>query len=278
MFSGGGLDNFNDLGEIIQNVAIDGSGNVWTANDYGATVGKFNPLGVSLFGTNGSAPSGCGLSETSYASAVAINAASTQAWVGVSDKNAVCILTSAGAYVTETNIYASDGTGDGPYGIAFDSSGNAWVTNDNGAENAQAGQLVKVSGTSPYSVLATETGNGLDYPLGIAIEPAGADIWVGNYNYNGDGTNNYDSVFTETGATASFSPSDGGNANISYGDGVAIDSNGYVWTVVANDPGGVGKISSTGTGGTYYGQNAAYAPQSIAIDGGGNVWYNTNSR
>jgi hypothetical protein len=271
LFSGGGLSNTSILGTVVQNLAIDAGGNVWVANSNGSVISKFSPLGVSLAGT-GYAATGCGISAATNPPVSVAIATTGYAWVGVSQKNAVCVLNSTGGYVAETSIYSK---GDGPYGIAFDSAGNAWATNATGGETTQAGQLIELSGTS-YAVLHTFTGNDMNYPTGIAIEPGGGDIWVGNFDYAGGG-NGYDSVFTSTGASASFSGTGNGSAHNVYGAGMAIDSAGSIWTVNADTPGGVSKTAIGGTTTTYYAQNAAYGPEGIAIDGAGHVWYNSDS-
>jgi streptogramin lyase len=277
LFSGGGVSNAN-INYIEQNVAIDGSGNVWTANTLTGTIGKFSPLGVSLSGT-GFAPSSCSLSGTDFPGSIAINAASTQAWVGVANQNSVCVVNSSGTYVAKTIISGSDGQGDPPAGIAFDSSGNAWVTNDlNAISGAVAGQLYELSG-STYGILNSYNGtNGLNFPLGIAIQTSahGGYIWVGNENDEGNGGNNCDSVFTSTGGSAAVSQTCNGSGNNIYGGGMAIDSSGNIWTVNGNTPGGVSETNPAGTSTSYFAQNAADAPFSISIDGVGNVWYASN--
>jgi DNA-binding beta-propeller fold protein YncE len=94
--------------------------------------------------------------------------------------------------------------------------GNAWVT----ASNNDLYELQSESGSSVShpagSIVNTLTGNGLNLPTGIAIDPSGV-IWIVN---SGSGANSV-SAFTGTGGTLTGSPFTG--AGITSPAGVAIN-------------------------------------------------------
>jgi streptogramin lyase len=119
--------------------------------------------------------------------------------------------------LTGSPLVSSGVTGGGvgtiatPLGIAFDSSGNAWVANSNGVSEFSA-QGAAVTGT-PY------TGGGVSNPLAVAIDGSG-QVWLANSS----GTV---SVLTNSGAAVS--PSTGYSGPGSTPAGIAIDISGNVW-------------------------------------------------
>jgi hypothetical protein len=292
VFTGGGL-NAEATSAFPQNIAIDGSGNVWTTNTAFYSVSKFSSLGVSLAGATGYTSSTCGLAggqgATSQPASIAINAASTQAWVGIQDAGKICVLSSSGSTSGSTlediPLGTADSDPDGPYGIAFDGSGNAWATVDYGTDVNETGgpadgQLYEIN---PSTYIATEkenNTNGFNGPWAIAIESPSSfggnhngDIWTANFNATNNGNATPDSVFSSTGTIAAevTEPAEGYS-------GIAIDSNGKVWTGSFNSAtigvaGGVTVSSSAGSTPIAYNLNAANFVTGVAIDGGNNVWF-----
>jgi streptogramin lyase len=98
-----------------------------------------------------------------------------------------------------------------PLGIAFDSSGNAWIANSNGVGEFTA-QGVAVT-SAPYTV------GGVSNPLAVAIDGSG-QVWLANSS----GTV---SVLSNSGAAVS--PSGGYPGPGSTPAGIAIDISGNVW-------------------------------------------------
>jgi len=118
-------------------------------------------------------------------------------------------------------------------------------------------------------------------PAGIAIQSPTSfgtghtgDIWLANFAANLNSSNGYDSVFTSAGAVETFSSAGVSAGSLSYPIGVAIDSNGYVWSsdVGEGNPDGVSKTKYDGSSGTYYALSGANPANSIAVDGADNVW------
>ncbi len=98
-----------------------------------------------------------------------------------------------------------------PLGLAFDSSGNAWVANVNGVGEFSR-QGIAVTAT-PY------TGGGVSLPLAVAIDGLG-QVWVANASGTVSLLNN---------AGAAVSPSGGYPGPGSTPAGIAIDTSGSVW-------------------------------------------------
>jgi streptogramin lyase len=119
-FSGGGMSNPYD-------VAIDGSGNVWTAN-YGAdTLSKFSNAGTAISSNGGYI--GGGLSSPE---GIAIDSAGN-AWVADENTSSVSVFTSSGTGLTPYPAYNAGSGIYTPTAIALDGSGDVWVTNGNGS-------------------------------------------------------------------------------------------------------------------------------------------------
>ena len=282
-YTGGGI-SMRSSDSVNKEMAIDGTGNIWTVNNGMSNVSKFSPLGVPLSGSTGFINGGttnCPLtgtdSNTSLVSTIAIDVAGN-AWLGFTqDLDSVCELNTNGGNVftlqigsSPANAYPQAGIDD----VAFDANGNAWLSDS--YYNNTAGALLQVSGTS-HQKLNTFTGNGINLPDGVAIDAPNSfggghtgDIWLA------DGNAAYDSVFTATGGNASFSTV--ANASNSYGQGTAIDNSGNVFTLVGdfgNASGNNISIHKVGPGGASLGtytnpsMDGAFA---IALDGAGNAW------
>ena len=192
-----------------------------------------------------------------------------------------------------------------PYGVAVDTSGNAWVTNESGnsiTEIETGGTLL--SGSSGYtgggaifgaksvaidatgrawiantagnsvvvlngdgSLAGNYTAGGIDGPVSIAMDSAG-DAWVANF------TGNSVTVLNGSGTPIDSSPLTAGGV-LSLPTAVAIDSSGNTW--IANtgtqalekftNSGAL--LSSTGNG---YSDGNLLEPLSVAFDGSGNAW------
>jgi secreted PhoX family phosphatase len=148
-YNGGGLSS-------PQALAVDASGNVWTANSGNSSVTKLDNTGAAVSGTSGytagaiSTPLGIAIDQ------------SGNPWVANSGNNSVTKLATNGATGT---AYASNGLST-PKGIAIDSAGNVWVTNTGTGSGLSAFTSAgAVLSGSPYS------GGGLTTPPSIAASP-----------------------------------------------------------------------------------------------------------
>jgi hypothetical protein len=247
-YTGGGLAQ-------SYGIAIDGSGNVWVANDSASDISEFSSTGAALSGSGGYI--GGGLSSP-YG--IAIDATGN-VWVTNSGGNSISEFNSSG-----TAFLTSPYTGGGlstPLHIAIDASGNVWAAdpgNNSVAEFSSSGSPLSGSG---------DTGGGLSTPYGIAVDVSG-NVWVGNA-----GKTNRVSEFNSSGTAYGSSPYTGGG--LADPLGVAIDHSGNVWVVNAEGNSftvfnSSGTIISGANGYGAYQVGGLWGPDSVAIDGAGNVW------
>lgn len=292
-YTGGGIGVTG--GSSPHSIAIDGSGNIFSANFNANTFSKFSPLGIPAnttgFGTGLNGPD-----------SVAIDSASANVWLANYGNSTVSHCTTAG-------VCAATALGKTQPGDAeIDASGNVWVS------SRGQSALVEVSGTS-HAVLHTITG-GLSGPRGVAIDPGvQGDIWVADSGANEGsqctqggmagfacatdthgGTHDPTGVAIDGASNVWFTDSNGNISAVNNAgtaltgspyttagsalDGIAIDGAGNVW---ATNPAGFAlyELNPTGdviTPTTGYKSSASYQPDGVAIDASGNVWYNTSNQ
>jgi hypothetical protein len=132
-------------------IAVDPSGNIWTANNANNSASKLNNLGAPL-----SSAAGFTAGPLSAPSAIAIDPTGN-AWL-TNANNTVVRLDPTGA----TGTVFSGANFNRPSAIAVDSSGNAWVANNGSSTLTQI-----TSG----GVQTKVTGGNVTTPVGIAIQP-----------------------------------------------------------------------------------------------------------
>ena len=278
-YTGGGVQA-HTTDAVNKSIGIDGLGNVWANNYLYSNVSKFSPLGVPLSPSTGftSSMTNCILTgtfdgSTKLNTSIALDL-SGNAWIGfTSQGDSVCELSPTGSVIFALQTGPTPDASMPQIGIAdiaFDATGNAWLVD--GSANSDTGALLEVSGTT-HTLLTTKSGNSLDFPVALAIDAPSSnaghtgDIWVANYNGVPD------SVFTSTGANASFSPASAGS--ISEPVSTVIDSNGYVWNLsfdTSSNQSYLSKTSATGTSGTTYTYASLDGGITMAMDGAGSVW------
>ena len=249
--------NFAGAGPFEPNsLAIDGSGDVWTANSSADTATKLSSLGAPL---SGNGFTGGGMNNPQ---AIAIDS-SGNAWVANTGNSTVIELSTTGKSLSGTAGFALGISGN-PWGIAIDGFGNAWIANHSGGtmtELSSSGALLSGAGFI--------TGAGLYDGLAIAID--GSDnAWVTTTGV----VTGPDRVveLSSTGGVLS-----GGNGFLSDigAFGIAIDSAGNAWVTQYGGTSSLVKLSNAGvplSGSGGYGGGGLSLPDSIAIDGAGNVW------
>ncbi len=156
-------------------VAIDGTGNAWITNQTfpGFTVTKLAGDGSLIAASLSPCPtaSTCQLQGPAQ---ISIDA-SENVWIANSNPgSAVVKLNNSGTPLSGQNGF-TNGVGD-PGFIAFDHSGNVWVTNyiSDGVSN----NVTKLD--SSGNLLSSVNASGLSEPFGIAIDGAG-NAWVNNF-------------------------------------------------------------------------------------------------
>jgi len=118
-----GANGFTNAGIGTSGIAIDSSGNVWTASHSG-NVAKVNNSGTALSGTSGFTLTGLALAQN-----LAIDGAGN-VWVpgGTSSVSTIVEASSSGATLSGSTGYQG-GSLDDPVGVAVDGSGDIWVSN-----------------------------------------------------------------------------------------------------------------------------------------------------
>ena len=148
--------------------AIDGSHNVWVANQSGTTVTKVAPDGSQF---------------TSYAccnqpSGLAIDRLGN-VWVANYYGNSISVISSSGVVVSNGS-YTSGGI-DHPQAIAIDGAGNVWIANYRGPSITE---LAGATATTPGAALSPSGGLGADAALleahAIAVDASG-NLWISNF-------------------------------------------------------------------------------------------------
>ncbi|MCL4557428.1 MAG: fibronectin type III domain-containing protein [Deltaproteobacteria bacterium] len=228
------------VGNNPNGIAIDASGNVWTANENDGTVTKLSSNG-SVIGT---------FTAGTYPWGIAIDASGNVWVVNNTCGGTVTKLASNGSLIGTYSV------GCYPSNLAIDKSGNVWVVNNNTSSVTELSSSGSVIGnySTPWQTYA------------VAVDASG-NVWVVSRNDISGNPTNYVTELNSSGTAigtfyAGKSP-----------QGIAIDASGNVWVVNSGD-GTVTKLSSSGmTIGTY---SVGTSPIGIAIDASGNVWVTNN--
>jgi hypothetical protein len=259
--SGGGINN-------PFSIAVDGGGNIWTANG-NSTVSQMNGVtGAAVSPSTGYTGNGL-LNPFS----VAIDP-SGNAWVAdvypSTPPSKVSVFTPTGA-VFSGSPFSGGGLSNqnsfnalSPRDIAFDASGNAWIANLSGSVT----ELNGVTGAAISPSAGFPVGTSTNSESGVAIDGAG-HLWV-----SGFGSNVLYEVAISNGATLGVTGYKAGGLDQPYS--VAVDGSNNVWLPDQFDPTSlvgyqVSKFATV-TGGTAYSGGGILGPDGIAIDGAGNVW------
>ena len=154
-------------------LAIDGSHNVWVANQSGGTVSKVAPDGSKFTNyTCCNGPSNLAIDQLG------------NVWVNNYYGNSVSEISSAGV-VLANGSYTGGGI-DHPQGIAIDGAGNVWIANYRSpsiTELAGAAAIGVTTGTalSPSAGFAPEAA--LSEAYAIAVDASG-NLWISNFGSN----------------------------------------------------------------------------------------------
>jgi len=176
-YTGGGLNGPIGPNSGSNGLAIDSTGNVWVANENTSTVTELHYSGSPAIG---SPFSGGGLNGPAQ---IAIDPfgnlwmpnCGTCSALG-NTGNSVTELGPSGLPVSSSAGYTGGGLR-GPYGVAIDVAGNAWVANVLGNSVTELTSSGSPTTGSPF------TGGGLYYPYDAAIDASG-NFWVTNAGQN----------------------------------------------------------------------------------------------
>jgi streptogramin lyase len=203
-------------------VAVDGSGNIWVANNGANNVLKLTAGTGAVLAT----ATGNGLSSPI---AMAIEpGASGNVWVANSGASNASVFTNAGAPFAAPAVPGGTFAPD-PASIAIDSNGYAWVA-------TQGNAVIRFPSTgtteTPFSVGSFDDGNAIDGAGNVwGADTDGLDIWeLSNSGTVLSGTNGY--TYNPTGGVAP--------------DGIAIDGSGNVWYSSPGTPAAVYELIGAG--------------------------------
>ncbi len=231
-------------------VAVDGSGNLYTTEYYGddalketLSTGSYTASTVT---TGLSGPFG-----------VAVDGAGN-VYVADSGNRQVLKETLAGGSYTQSTV-ASDLNG--PYKVAVDGSGNVYIAEYTASDVLK--ETLSNSGTYTQSIVATDLNN----PWGVAVDVSG-NVYVAEYSGN--------EVVKETPSGESYTQSVVASS-LGNPQSVAVDGNGNVFI---GDSGSQELLEETLSGGSYTQSVLATGlngPSGVAVDGSGNVYVANSS-
>ncbi len=152
-------------------VAVDGSHNVWVANQSSTTVTKVAPDGSQFTSYScGNGPSGLAIDQLG------------NVWVANYYGNSISEVSASGA-VLANGPYTGGGI-DHPQGIAIDGAGNVWIANYRGPALTE---LAGAASATPGALLSPASGLGPDAALleayAIAVDASG-NLWISNFGSN----------------------------------------------------------------------------------------------
>jgi hypothetical protein len=283
-------------------VAVDGAGNVYTAES--SAVRKITPAGVvtTIAGTAGSYGSTDGpgvIAQFDAIRGVAVDGAGN-IYVADYGYDTIRKITPGGIVSTlagTPNVQGStDGTGSAalfshPSGVAVDAAGNVYVAdNANGTirKITPAGVVTTLAGTAGSPGYADGTGAAARFlsPYGVAVDTAG-NVYVADQNNDLIRKITPAGVVSTLAGTASYAGNADGTgsaAQFNHPASVSVDSYGNVYVADYNSN-TIRKITSTGvvttlagtpgTSGSADGTGSAAlftSPYGVAVDGAGNLY------
>ncbi|MEI7733285.1 MAG: immunoglobulin domain-containing protein [Verrucomicrobiota bacterium] len=285
-------------------VALDGAGNVYFSDSVNYTLRKATPAGgvTTLAGLAGILGSANGTSNSArffFPRGVAVDGA-TNLYVADAANHTIRKITPAGVVSTYAGIPGTNGSTDGPAGlarfynpsgVAVDSATNVYVAdtaNHTIRLITPAGVVSTVAGSAanPGSADGTNAVARFYNPSGVAVDAVG-NLYVadtGNHTIRRIAPGGV--VTTVAGSSGNSGSADGtGSAARFYSpSGVAVDVTGSLYvadtgnqTIRKLTPGGtastVGGLASAAGSSDGTGANAQFwAPEGIAVDGSGNLY------
>jgi hypothetical protein len=267
--TGGAVQQIASASSVLMDsygLAVDGSNNIWVANEQSnksinsgnGNVVKFSNTGQVLSGANGFSAGGIFFPQGMAADT------NGNVWVVDYGNSMISLLSPSGSAVNGATGWGS-GQLSLPVAVAVDASHNAWLANQSGstithisADGSKVAQVTCCNGASGVAVdqggnvwvanffgnsvsevssagtvlLSGQTGGGVDHPQGIAIDGAGK-VWVGNFHA---GTLSEFEGYTAAMPGTPLSPAGGLGSDAQLGSpfALAVDQSGNLWVTNSN--------------------------------------------
>ena len=259
----GGTFAFSGMGGSPLAVTVDGSGNVYVADQSGAVYEM---------------PAGCALSSCV-----------TTLGSGFEQVTGVAVDGSGNVYVVDTSLAkvyempagcassscmtALGGGFQQPYGVMVDGSGNVYVSNEvsGGTVNGTITKMPPGCTSTAYSSGActvTTLSAGFRFPEGIAMDASG-NIYVVDAYYTSQQVTEVPAGCTSSSCATTLA----GGFKFNYPQGVAVDASGNVYVAVSGAvqemPAGCASSSCVTT---LVNGNGNFYPDGVALDGSGNLY------
>jgi hypothetical protein len=164
-------------------VAFDASGDLWALNESGDTLVEYTPSQLASSGDPIPAVTISGL-DGPYGFAFDT---SGDLWVANRSSSTIVEYTpsqlaASGDPTPAVTISANASSLDNPSGVAFDASGDLWVTNSESSTLAEfTPSQLAASGDPTPAVTISANASSLDGPYSLAFDAAG-DLWVPNFS------------------------------------------------------------------------------------------------
>jgi hypothetical protein len=216
-------------------IGLDSSGNLYVANS-GDQIGGADSVTVYTAGSNGDALPSATISGSSTGltvpSGIALDSSNNiyvvnnGSSVGVTDSVTIYASGSNGNVAPSITISGSNTGLDSPGGIAIDSGGNLYITND-GSVFGGADSITVYAPASNGNAVPTDTllALGLDTPTGIAVDSNG-NLYVAN---DGSTDGDVDTVTVYPLNDILPSATIGSDTGLDQPSGIALDSSGNIY-------------------------------------------------
>ncbi len=288
----------------VDDVALDGSGNVYVADAGNSAIRKITPAGVvttfaGMLAISGSVDGTGSAARFFTPSGVALDG-SGNVYVADTANQTIRKITPGGAVTTLAGTAGVMGTSDGtgsaarfsnPRSVGVDSSGNVYVldtSNSTVRKITPAGVVSIFAGTSGLTGSADGTGIAARFfnPAGIAVDGSGNLYVADTFNHTirkitpGAVVTTFAGTAGQSGSTDATGPA----ARFNRPSGVAVDRSGNVYvgdtfnntirkitsaaavTTIAGTAGNIGGADGTGAAARFYN------PAGMDVDGAGNLY------
>ena len=229
-----GATILGDAQVSVRGAAFDANGNIWLANLGGNTVSEYTTSQLDSSATPAPAvvlSSAAGALNQPWG--IAFDA-SGNLWIanfggGTLVEFAASQLGASGAPTATVIISSVSNSVKNPRGIAFDASGDLWITNNNNTLAEFTPSQLMASGAPVPTVTISAVAQSIVGPIGIAFDAAG-NLWVSNGNTGFNTISGFaPSQLTVSGAPVPTTTLSATAGSFNQPSGMAFDASGDLW-------------------------------------------------